>query len=204
MSKYAGEEILVVKRALFDQLGDFQGIDNRIDHYLPTFLNPENNFFIDRASAEEDPSHKQIIPYAIFRCGNDYLHYTRGKSGGESRLHAKGSIGIGGHINPVDSREDHLGEATYMAGVERELEEELVIKSSYTQRTVALLNDDSNDVGKVHLGVVHIFELDGKEVTAGEDALANLQFISKEQLKGEFYEHLETWSQLCVDALDNL
>ncbi len=204
MSKYAGEQILVVTRSLFDQLGSFQGINTNIDLYLPTFLNPANNFFMDRAVAEEDPSHKQLIPYTIFRCGDQYLHYTRGKSGGESRLHAKGSVGVGGHINPIDEREDHLGHATYMAGVERELREELVINTKFTQRVVALLNDDSNDVGKVHLGVVHLFELESTDVTAGEDALANLGFVSKSQLKGELYEHLETWSQLCVDALNQL
>ncbi len=117
---YQGEQILVVTRALFDQLGAFQGTNTNVSHYLPTLLNPENNFFMDRGEAENDPTHKQLIPYCIFRVkdpsGTRYLHYTRGKAGGESRLHAAVSIGIGGHINPVDQREDHLGMDTYMAG----------------------------------------------------------------------------------------
>ena len=126
MSKYNGEQILVVPRDLFDELGSFQGMCCEPSRYMPTLLDPANNFFMDREAAEEDPSHKQLIPYALFRHGDRYLHYVRGKSGGESRLHALGSLGIGGHINPVDERTDPLGKATYLAGVEREIEEELV------------------------------------------------------------------------------
>ncbi|MBK1789623.1 NUDIX domain-containing protein [Persicirhabdus sediminis] len=204
MSKYAGEQILVIPRPLFDDLGSFQGTNADIDKYLPVILNPENNFFMDRAAAEEDPTHKQLIPYAIFKAGDKFLHYRRGKSGGEARLHAAGSVGIGGHINPIDERTDHLGEATYMAGVEREIEEELNISGSHSQKIIALLNDDSNEVGKVHLGVVHLFELENDQVTANEDAIAELQFLTLEQLQGEYYESLESWSQKCVDALAQL
>lgn len=203
MSKYNGEEILVVKRSLFDELGAFQGLVTNIDDYMPSLLNPENNFFMDRAAAEDDPSHKQLIPYALFRHNGRYLHYVRGKSGGESRLHAQGSMGIGGHINPVDEREDHLGEATYMAGVRREIEEELKLTGDLPHRIVALLNDDSNTVGQVHLGVVHLFELESDDVSAGEDALAELAFRSIEELRGPLYENLESWTRFCVDALDD-
>ena len=208
MKDYKGEEILVVKRQLFDELGAFQGTNTQVDHYLPSLLDPQNNFFMDRAAAEEDPFHKQLIPYCLFRIqdetGTRYLHYNRGKSGGESRLHAQGSMGIGGHINPIDEREDHLGMETYMAGVEREIDEELNIAGSYTQKIVALLNDDSNSVGQVHLGVVHMVDLENDQVTANEDAIANLSFRTLEELQGELYEHLETWTQACVDTLAEL
>ncbi len=202
MSNYNGEQILVVPRSLFDALGSFQGLTTETGRYIPSLLDPANNFFMDRESAEEDPGHKQIIPYALFRHGDRYLHYVRGKSGGESRLHALGSLGIGGHINPVDERGDPLGHATYMAGVEREIEEELVLPTQPSQRIVALLNDDSNAVGQVHLGVVHLFELTDEDVNAREDALSDLQFQSKEVLRGELYQSLESWSRFCVDAMD--
>lgn len=204
MSKYDGEEILVVPRRLFDELGAFQGLSTDVGRYMPALLDPENNFFMDRAAAEEDPTHKQLIPYAIFRHRGSYLHYVRGKSGGESRLHALGSLGIGGHINPVDTREDHLGHATYMAGVTREIEEELILEGEHPHRVVALLNDDSNAVGRVHLGVVHLFELSSRDVAAREDALADLSFQSLEDLRGPLRDHLESWSRFCVDALDTL
>ena len=208
MKDYKGEQILVITRTQLNQLGSFQGIQTDIDQYLPVILDPTNNFFMDRGEAEADPSHKQLIPYCIFRVmGNNgaptrYLHYTRGKSGGESRLHASGSVGIGGHINPIDQREDHLGMKTYMAGVEREIDEELVIGGGHSNRIIALLNDDSNSVGEVHLGVVHLIDLENDDVRANEDAIANLSLLTLKELQGEYYERLETWSQLCVDTLD--
>ncbi len=201
MSKYAGEEILVIPRPLFDQLGSFQGIETDIFRYLEAVLDPANNFFMDRGLAEDDPTHKQIIPYSLFRFEDRYLHYYRGKSGGESRLHAKGSIGIGGHINPIDERSDPLGRETYLAGVEREVQEELKIDGGHKNKMVALLNDDRDDVGKVHLGVVHIFELETDQVFSGEDSQADLSFKTVAELKGELYESLESWSQFCVDRL---
>ena len=208
MKDYQGEQILVIKRSLLDSLGEFQGISTDTDHYLPSLLHPDNNFFMDRGSAEEDPTHKQLIPYCIFRVkdssGTRYLHYTRGKSGGESRLHAQVSIGIGGHINPVDKREDRLGMDTYMAGVNREINEELNITGSYTNRIVALLNDDSNEVGKVHLGVVHMIDLENDLVRANEDAIANLELCSLDHLTGNLYERLETWTRCCVDIIETL
>jgi predicted NUDIX family phosphoesterase len=201
MRDYQGEEILVISRQLFDELGAFQGIKTDVDGYLETILDPANNFFMDRGKAEDDPSFKQIIPYALFHHNGKYLHYTRGKSGGESRLHAQGSVGVGGHINPVDERADPLGKATYLAGVEREIDEELNITGGHQNRIVGLLNDDSNDVGKVHLGVVHIFDLESEEVTSAEDALANLAFQSSDDLKGKLHGSLETWSRFCIDEL---
>ena len=201
MRDYQGEEILVISRQLFDELGSFQGIKTDVDGYLQAILDPANNFFMDRGKAEDDPSFKQIIPYALFHHDGKYLHYTRGKSGGESRLHAQGSVGVGGHINPVDERADPLGKATYLAGVEREIDEELNITGGHQNRIVGLLNDDSNDVGKVHLGVVHIFDLESEEVTSAEDALANLAFQSSDDLKGKLHGSLETWSRFCVDEL---
>jgi predicted NUDIX family phosphoesterase len=201
MRDYQGEEILVISRQLFDELGAFQGIKTDVDGYLEAILDPANNFFMDRGKAEDDPSFKQIIPYALFQHNGKYLHYTRGKSGGESRLHAQGSVGVGGHINPVDERADPLGKATYLAGVEREIDEELNITGGHQNRIVGLLNDDSNDVGKVHLGVVHIFDLESEDVTSAEDALANLAFQSSEDLTGKLHGSLETWSRFCVDKL---
>ena len=202
MSKYDGEEILVVPRSLFDELGSFQGLTTDTDRYISTLLDPSNNFFMDRETAEDDPSHKQIIPYSLFRYRGSYLHYIRGKAGGESRLHAQGSLGSGGHINPVDERADPLGRATYMAGVAREIDEELALPSQPEQQIVALLNDDSNAVGRVHLGFVHLFDLESEEAQAREDALSELQFKSTADLRGPLYDTLESWSRFCVDAMD--
>ena len=162
MSRYGDEHVLVIPRPLLDGIGSFQGLQFNVDRYLPEFLKPENNFFLSRDLAEDDPTHKQIIPYAIFHHQGRFLHYVRGKKSGEQRLASKGSIGIGGHINTSDQSSASLGEDTYMRGVECEVHEELKLGSAYTQRIVALLNHDDNEVGRVHLGVVHLFDLESK------------------------------------------
>ena len=185
MSRYHGEQVLVVPRAAFEEAGYFQGHREGGDHYLNTFMKPGVASFMDREAAENDPSHKQIIAYAIFCHQGRILHYTRGGSGGEARLHDKGSIGIGGHINPVDRQSGHDDVSTYLAGVEREIREELVIDGNCTQRVLGVINDDTNDVGAVHLGIVHLFELDTDRVRANEAALANLRFVSPENFPGK-------------------
>ncbi len=202
MSKYAGEQVLVVPRALFDEIGAFEGIRTAgLAAALGRLLDPGNHFFMDREAAEQDPTHKQLIPYCVFRCGERILHYTRGKSGGESRLHAKISVGVGGHVNPVDTGGGKTGPAAYHAAVTREIEEELVLPQEHAHRIIALLNDDSNSVGQVHLGIVHLVELDSDAVTAKEDALADLGFAPLSELNGPWFERLETWSQFCIRHL---
>ncbi len=203
MSKYADENVLVVSRELFDQLGAFEGISLKPEKYLPVMLDPANNYFLARDLAEDDPSHKQIIPYAIFRHGDRFLHYVRGGGSGEKRLASKGSIGIGGHINDIDYSASSLDKDTYTIGVEREIDEELNIEGSHTQEILGLINDDSNDVGKVHLGVVHLFTLDSDQVTAGEDNIVDLKFRTLDELEAD-RENLETWSQICLDGLRQL
>lgn len=200
---YEDESVLVIKRELFDEIGTFQGISTEIDKYLPAFLNPINNFFIHRELAEDDPTHKQIIPYAIFKHGDKFLRYLRGKKSGEQRLASKSSIGIGGHINQDDFNSSSLEKDTYLTGIEREINEELIINCDYNNLPIALINDDSNDVGQVHLGVVHLFDLESDQVEAGEANIENLEFLSSEDLLRE-KDNLESWSQICVDHLDEI
>ncbi len=200
MGKYADENVLVVSRELFDRLGAFEGITFETDRYLPYLLDPANNYFLSRDLAEDDPSHKQIIPYAIFRHGDRYLHYVRGGGGGEKRLAAKGSIGIGGHINDTDFAAASLDKDTYTTGVEREIDEELNIAGGHSQEILGLINDDSNEVGRVHLGVVHLFHLESDDVVAAEDNIEELCFLTLEELSAR-REFLETWSRICLDGL---
>jgi predicted NUDIX family phosphoesterase len=197
------ENVLVIKRSLFDELGAFQGLNFEPERYLSALLSRGNNFFLPRDAAENDPSYKQIIPYAIIAHGDRVLHYVRGKKAGEQRLVAKGSIGIGGHLNDMDESLFAWDEEAYRAGVEREVNEEIRIETTYDDRVVALLNDDSTEVGRVHLGIVHVFRLDEPKVEKREAMITNLEFLSRQDLIAR-REFLETWSQLCVDALDRL
>ncbi len=202
MSKYAGEEVLVVERGLLETVGEFEGFKtDGVDDAVEMLLREESHFFMDRAAAEEDPSHKQLIPYCVFKCGDRVLRYTRGKAGAENRLHAKLSIGVGGHINPVDMGEGRQGAAAYYSAVQRELDEELEINCDYEMSIVGLLNDESNAVGQVHLGVVHLVELESEEVFSKEDALTDVSWATVEELNSGLFDRLETWSQYCAGWL---
>ncbi len=197
------ENVLVVKRALFDQLGSFQGLNFEPRKYLDAILSRGNNFFLPRAQAEKDPTHKQIIPYVLLTHGDKVLHYVRGKKAGEQRLVAKGSIGIGGHMNESDESLFALDEAAYRGGVEREVGEEIAINTKFDDRIVALLNDDSTEVGQVHLGIVHVFKLAEPNVEKREAMITNLAFLGKDELMAR-RDSLETWSQICLDSLERL
>jgi predicted NUDIX family phosphoesterase len=197
------ENVLVVRRSLFDELGDFHGLNFEPEKYLQAILSRGNNFFLPRAQAENDPSYKQIIPYALIVHGDTVLHYVRGKKAGEQRLVAKGSIGIGGHMNDTDESLFAWDEAAYRAGVAREVKEEVNIESTFDDRIVALLNDDTTEVGRVHLGIVHLFRLAEPKVQKREAMITNLAFLTRDELVAR-RDTLETWSQLCVDAFDRL
>jgi predicted NUDIX family phosphoesterase len=197
------ENVLVVRRELFDALGSFHGLCFEPQRYLDKFLARGNNHFLSRAAAENDPAHKQIIPYAILASGDRVLHYVRGKKAGEQRLVAKGSIGIGGHMNDEDESLFAWDEAAYRAGVAREVKEEVSIETTFEDRIVALLNDDTTEVGRVHLGVVHVFRLAEPKVQKREAMITNLGFLSKAELQAR-RENLETWSQICVDHFEKL
>jgi len=200
---YPGENVLVIRRNLFEQLGSFQGLNFEPEKYLNLLLSRGNNFFFPRAQAENDPAYKQIIPYVLLAFQDRVLHYVRGKKAGEQRLVAKGSIGIGGHMNESDESLFAWDEQAYRAGVEREVNEEIKIDTQFEDRIVALLNDDTTEVGRVHLGIVHVFRLAQKKVEKREAMITNLAFLTKAELLNR-RESLETWSQICVDSLERL
>ena len=152
------EQVLVVERKVIEEVGMFQGLAFDVDRYLERIFVPGVPRFIPRSQAEHDPSFKQIIPYVIMSHAGRYLSYVRGRRAGETRLAAKRSIGIGGHINPIDADNSPLFAYlydNYLTAVEREVAEEVCVQTPHTDRVVALLNDDSNEVGSVHLGIVH-------------------------------------------------
>jgi predicted NUDIX family phosphoesterase len=126
------------------------------------------------------------------------FQYLRGTGQGEGRLHRKRSIGIGGHISTIDADID--GGKPYEEGMRRELDEEVCIRSPYTARCVGLINDDQTDVGRVHLGVVHLFDLQRPDVEPRETEILECGF----RLASELLDDLaafETWSQICMRAL---
>ena len=97
------EKVLVVERKVVEQVGMFQGLAFDVKRYLDKLFVPGVPRFLPRSQVEEDPSYKQLIPYVIMACDGKYLSYVRGKRAGETRLLNLRSIGIGGHINPIDA-----------------------------------------------------------------------------------------------------
>ncbi len=151
--------------------------------------------FLDRPDAEEDPSHKQLIPYVVVRDGDLVFLMERTLAGGDPRLHGKGSIGVGGHLNPVDEGEDPLSD-----GLRREWAEELDASWEPAFQLVGFLNDDGNPVGAVHLGIVFTVEADGRQVAVREHDKLVGRWATVDDLRAA-WGRLETWSQLVATHL---
>ncbi len=197
ISKQEVEHVLVVPTELFHEIGHFQGFCTDPEPYLKSLLDPINTSYRPRDEVEEDPSFKQLIPYCIFSHQGKIFSYQRGKSSGEGRLHAKRSIGIGGHISSEDNSENG---SPYIDGMKREISEEVHLDSAYSVKCIGMINDDENEVGKVHLGIVHIFELEEAKVLPREESIQNTGFALPEELMSD-RESFETWSQICLEHL---
>ena len=196
------EQVLVVERKVLEDAGMFQGLTFDVGRYLRKLFVPGVPCFMPRAKAEADPTYKQLIPYVVMTHGGKYLSYVRGRRAGETRLAGHRSIGIGGHINPVDDMplfSSDFREA-YLTAVEREVAEEVSVEAGHTDAVVALLNDDSTEVGQVHLGIVHYWVLDASTVRKREQMITQMGFLSPAELH-DVRDSLETWSQLCLDHL---
>lgn len=201
------EQVLVVPTSLLHKLGYFQGFTGAVDRYFEELLSPEHTSYRPRDEMEQDPRYKQLIPYVIFRHqGPDgvtqLFHYTRGKGQGERRLHSKRSIGIGGHISSDDaaSPDDVHAIHPYDEGMRRELAEEVFVESNYHESCVGLINDDETEVGRVHLGVVHLFDVETCDVRPREAEIASAGFSPVDDLMRDL-DDFESWSQICLQAL---
>ncbi len=208
MSQVQTECVLVVPTGLFHKLGYFQGFSTDADRYLDALLDPQHTSYRPRHEVEQDPQFKQLIPYVIFRYsdplgGTLLFQYTRGRGQGEGRLHTKRSIGIGGHISADDCGTGPTpvhSAAAYQEGMRRELAEEVTIETSYTERCVGLINDDLTEVGRVHLGVVHILDVERPDVRPLEPDIIEAGFRPLDAILADT-TGFESWSQICLRAL---
>lgn len=198
------ERVLVVPTELFRRLGYFQGFTADVDRYLEVLFSPEHTSFRPRHDVEVDPGFKQLIPYVIFQHRDDQgrrtvFQYTRGTGQGEGRLHRKRSVGIGGHISVLDANGGQ-GRDPYKEGMQRELDEEVAIDTPYTAQCVGLINDDETEVGRVHLGVVHLFDVHRPNVRPRESEIIESGFRPVDEILADL-SSFETWSQICATAL---
>ncbi len=194
------ENVLVIPATRLDILGQFSGFRPFEQTALDALLSEQFMEFRPRSQVEEDPTFKQLIPYAILvhETGSErfIFQYTRGKGQGEKRLHALKSIGIGGHI----SREDAEGGDLYRSGMLRELSEEMIIDTDYEDELVGFIYDDTTEVGRVHLGVVHLLRMPSTAARAREIDLEGSGFQPLSTIKQDL-ERYETWSKLCLHNL---
>jgi predicted NUDIX family phosphoesterase len=157
-------------------------------------------FFVERRHAELDASMKQVIPYCVVVRGGEVFLTRRTTKGGDARLFGKRSIGVGGHLNPVD------GADVLELGLRREIEEELAIEGPWSARAIGFLNDDSTDVGSVHFGLVHVVRVEG-DVQVRETQTLTGGFVSSEELRRLCRDErstFETWSALLIDRLSDV
>lgn len=192
------ERVLVIPAAHARAAGAFTGFRPADDAFRAALLDPAAFEFRPRSEVETDPSFLQLIPYVVLRCGGAVFHYRRGQAGTEARLAALRSVGVGGHISEADAAG---GDDPYRTGMARELTEEVDIGCGYVERPLGFIHDPSTPVGEVHLGVVHVFELESPAARPREAALADAGFAPLAELLAD-RARFETWSRFVLDELD--
>ncbi len=195
------ERVLCFERKLLEELGVFQGLSLEVDKYLPVVTSVSQMVYLNRSDAERDKRYKQLIPYVLVICDNKILRYRRGRGGQETRLHGLYSVGIGEHI----SEEDHELFSTdrgYREGMRRELREEVAI-ADLNEAAVAVINDDSTEVGYVHFGVVHVMQVVNENVAGRRSGIVGPEFIPIVDAAKDPSGY-ESWSRYCLQHLDLL
>lgn len=211
--KKEDEIILVVPREnLFEkELLTFQGTESRQRNVVRLLNNINANYRSMRRgsteekdvpveqNAERNLDFKQPIPYAVIRQG-DYFYVTqRLEGGGESRLHGKLAMGAGGHMNPIEGVRKFS--EVLDINLNRELEEELDIENKINTEIIGYINDDTDDLGKVHIGILAIIDVEGKVTVRETEQLAGYWFTLEELREKDVYDRLENWGKIVVDML---
>ena len=195
------ERVLCFERKLLEELGVFQGLSLEVEKYLPVVTAPSHILYLNRSDAEHDKRYKQLIPYVLVICADKILRYRRGRGGQETRLRGLYSVGVGGHISEED---DGLfsNDRGYQDGMRRELQEEVAIDEGQ-ETTVAVINDDSTEVGCVHFGVVHVLQVADERVAGRRSGIVAPEFVPMvEAIKDA--SNYESWSRYCLERLDSL
>jgi predicted NUDIX family phosphoesterase len=195
------ERVLCFGRSLLEDLGLFQGLSPEVEKYLPVVTAGSNLVYRNRSEAEKDPRYKQLIPYVLIFCKGRILRYRRGKGGQETRLHGLYSVGIGGHISEEDN-ELFSSRAGYQEGMRRELMEEVAVEGA-KEAAVAVINDDSTEVGQVHFGVVHVMHVADESVAGRRSGIVAPEFVPTAAAIKDLSAY-ESWSRFCLEKLDLL
>lgn len=187
------EDILVINtKILFQNSSAWYGINPDITTY--TNLIAAHGSFIPRAHAETNQNYKQIIPYIIFLFEDKIFVMQRKKTASEQRLAGKLSIGIGGHV-----RQEDITSSDITSWALREFQEEVTFTGLHTVQQLGVLNDDSSDVGKVHLGIILLFKGNSNQISINDEHKSGILLTRDECLA--LKSSMESWSQICLDFL---
>ena len=192
------ERVLVLPRARVPGGCDFHGMRPAEARELAELRGAvgDHGILLDREMAEGDPDFKQLVPYVVIRDGERVFVMRRSRAGADRRLHDRMTIGVGGHLDETDARSaDPIA-----TGLLREWREELETDWTPEYRLLGFLNDDSNPVGSVHLGVVFQVDAAGRRVDVRERDKLSGSFQPLAALRGA-WDSLETWSQLVAESL---
>lgn len=195
------EQVLVFTNKLFNELGTFQGVIKRpyTEKFTKAIYTPGNVSFVEREGAEVNPEYKQIIPYTVVESSHGrILVYKRSKKGGETRLHDKYSLGVGGHINDTDGSADSPF-ALYGNGWRREMNEELDIDGVGVNTVIGCIYDDTTPVGQVHFGVVHLLQMFAP-TRIGDKCELEFEWKTRDEIKAMDVEW-ESWSKMVIENL---
>lgn len=182
------EDILVVPREKIFLDQPFNGFLGCSDFDAYQNIVQEHKQFLPRSEMELDPSYKQIIPYLLFTHDKKLFLMQRAATAGEQRLKNKYTLGIGGHV-----RESDLAGKTIFDWAIREFQEEIEYDGSLSIQPLGLINDDSDAVGKVHVGFAFLLRGDSPNIAIRSE-LKQGSLLSLEAC-AEFIENMETWSQ---------
>lgn len=188
------EQVLTVKRAYIAEYLPKMGITSENCDKVIAEINSHHEF-IPRDLAENDPSHKQVISYVVLTRGSQVFATRRLKKGGESRLHGLMSLGVGGHINP----DDEVGGDVLRRGLQRELDEEVYIEKALELVPRGMINDDTQEVGRVHLGLFYTLEVAGEVRIRETEKLEGL-WLERSELDA-LRDSMESWSQFVASTL---
>lgn len=191
------EEILVVPREKLFTGAMLTGFEPMTSFTPWQKLIEEHRSFLPRYQMEEDPSYKQIIPYLVFCHEGKYFLMQRNSTASEKRLQSKRSLGIGGHI-----RKEDLQEKDIIGWAKREFAEEIDYKGSIDIKPLGIINDESNDVGKVHIGFAFLLEGDSSDIAIRSE-LKSGELLTIDECMTH-YDSMETWSQLVFDHLQKM
>ncbi len=195
------ERVLCFERELLERIGVFQGLSLEVEKYLPVVTSHSHLVYRNRSEAEQNKRYKQLIPYVLVICNGKVLRYERGRGGQETRLHGLYSVGVGGHISEDDHGLFSSG-AGYQEGMRREIMEEVAV-DALKETAVAVINDDSTEVGQVHFGVVHVMQVANENIVGRRSGIRGPQFIRIAEVVKDLSGY-ETWSRFCLEKVDLL